>query len=157
MKDTSSESALINRFYTAFQQRDYATMQACYHPEASFYDPVFQSLNCREVRAMWQMLTTSARDFRLTFSEVNAAANRGSCLWHAHYTFTRTGRPVHNIVRSTFTFRDGLIYNQVDRFSFWRWSRQALGLSGLLLGWSPIVKKKVRTTAQQGLARFMAA
>lgn len=157
MNNTSPESALIHRFYSAFQQGDYATMQACYHPGATFHDPVFQTLDSRQVRAMWQMLLTSARDLRLTFSEVSAGGGTGSCLWHAHYTFSRTGRPVHNIVRSTFTFRDGLIYAQKDNFNLWRWSTQALGTSGLLLGWSPIVKNKVRSAAQQGLARFMAS
>jgi len=156
MKNTTSESELIHRFYTAFQQRDYATMQACYHPEAIFHDPVFETLDSRQVGAMWQMLLTSARDLRLTFGEVSAHDGTGSCVWHAYYTFTRTGRQVHNVVRSQFTFRDGLIFTQKDHFDFWRWSRQALGLSGLLLGWSPIVKNKVRATAQQGLTKFIA-
>jgi ketosteroid isomerase-like protein len=155
MGEKTSEAELINRFYTAFQQRDYAAMQACYHPEAIFHDPVFQTLDSRQVRAMWQMLLTSARDLRVTFGDVSAEGEAGSCQWHAHYTFSRTGRPVHNIVRSVFTFRDGLIITQKDHFNFWRWSRQALGLSGLLLGWSPIVKSKVRKTAQQGLAKFL--
>lgn len=130
-------------------------MQACYHPEATFHDPVFQTLTSLQVRAMWQMLLTSAKDLRLTFSDVSAEGNTGSCIWHAHYSFSRTGRPVHNIVRSRFTFRDGLIYAQKDHFSFWRWSRQALGISGLLLGWSPVLKNKVRGTAAQNLAKFM--
>jgi ketosteroid isomerase-like protein len=154
--DNASESKLIGRFYTAFQQGDYASMQACYHPEATFHDPVFQTLDSRQVKAMWQMLLTSARDLRITFSDVSAQGGTGSCHWHAHYSFSRTGRPVHNIVQSAFTFRAGLIFTQTDHFNFWRWSGQALGVSGVLLGWSPWVKNKVRRTAQQGLTKFMA-
>ena len=157
MGKKTTESELIDRFYTAFQQGDYASMQACYHPQATFHDPVFQTLDSRQVKAMWQMLLTSARDLRITFSDVSAQGGTGSCQWHAHYTFSRTGRSVHNIVRSEFTFRDGLIFTQKDHFNFWRWSRQALGSSGLLLGWSPLVKNKVSKTAQQNLAKFLAS
>jgi ketosteroid isomerase-like protein len=153
----SSETELIHRFYTAFQQGDYVTMQTCYHPQATFHDPVFQTLDSRQVKAMWQMLLTSARDLRVTFSDVSAEGGTGSCLWHAHYTFSRTGRPVHNVVRSAFTFRDDKIFTQTDHFDFWRWSRQALGTTGLLLGWSPLVKNKVRGNAQQSLTKFMAS
>lgn len=150
-----SEEALIHRFYSAFQRGDYATMQACYHDEATFHDPVFQTLTSREVKAMWQMLLTSAKDLRIAFQDVTASAGAGSCTWTANYTFSRTGRPVQNHVHSRFTFRDGKILTQADTFDLWRWSRQALGISGLLLGWSPLVRNKVSATARKGLNRFL--
>ncbi len=50
------EKELIIKFYTAFQQRDYKTMQDCYHEEAVFLDPVFEDLNATEVKYMWEML-----------------------------------------------------------------------------------------------------
>jgi hypothetical protein len=46
-----------------------------------------------------------------------------------------------------------LIVEHVDRFNFWRWSRQALGLPGLVLGWTPVLRKKVGTTATERLDR----
>jgi len=57
----------------------------------------------------------------------------------------------------TFEFRDGRIAAHVDRFSFWRWSRQALGASGLLLGWTPIIQGAVRRQARAGLDKFLSA
>ncbi|MBL8954530.1 MAG: hypothetical protein JNK82_27370, partial [Myxococcaceae bacterium] len=42
-----------------------------------------------------------------------------------------------------------------DSFDFGAWSRQALGPSGLLLGWSPLVKNKVRAQAAKGLDLYM--
>lgn len=143
----TNNKVLIQKFYTAFQQRDFLTMQSCYHPEATFSDPVFQSLDSDEVKAMWQMLLTSSKDLKVEFSEVTDNSAR----WDAWYTFSRSGRPVHNIIRSHFTFRDGLIFQQKDEFNFWRWSSQALGLSGTLLGWTPVVKNKVRATASKSL------
>jgi ketosteroid isomerase-like protein len=147
--------ALITTFYSAFQRRDYAAMQACYHGDAEFSDPVFQNLNSKEVKAMWQMLVTSAKDLKISFSNVKADDQTGSCRWEAWYTFSRTGRLVHNIIEARFQFKDGKIIQHHDSFDLWRWSRQALGTSGLLLGWSPLVKNKVRSTASRSLTKFM--
>jgi hypothetical protein len=146
----NDNQALIRKFYTAFQQKDFLTMQSCYHAEANFSDPVFTNLNSAEVKAMWQMLLTSSKDLKIEFSDVTDS----SAKWDAWYTFSRSGRPVHNIVKSSFTFRDGLIFDQKDEFNFWRWSRQALGTSGLLLGWTPIVSNKVRSLARKNLDDF---
>ena len=32
---------LINKFYSAFQQKDYRTMNSCYSNYIVFYDPAF--------------------------------------------------------------------------------------------------------------------
>ena len=147
----------LDRFYTAFAQRDWAAMGVCYADDARFSDPVFPDLDAAGVRAMWKMLLTSGTDLRVTFRVVEETAERGVCEWEAFYTFSRTGRKVHNKIRSEFKLRDGLIVRQCDHFDFWRWSRQALGASGLLLGWTPIVKNKVRGIARTGLERAMKA
>ena len=151
----NNNEALIRKFYTAFQQKDFLTMQSCYHPQATFGDPVFPKLTSNEVKAMWQMLLTSSKDLRVEFSNGKADERVGSCHWEAWYTFSRSGRPVHNIIDATFEFRDGLIFRHTDHFDFWRWSRQALGLSGTLLGWTPVVSNKVRDTARRSLDKFM--
>jgi ketosteroid isomerase-like protein len=150
-----SHEALITTFYSAFQHGDYAAMQSCYHGDAEFSDPVFQHLNSKEVKAMWQMLLTSAKDLKITFSNVKADDRQGSCHWEAWYTFSRTGRRVHNIIEARFQFKDGKFIQHHDSFDMWRWSRQALGTSGLLLGWSPLVKNKVRATASKSLTKFI--
>ena len=59
-------------------------------------------------------------------------------------------------MRASFRFADGLIAEHDDEFDFYRWSRQALGTSGLLLGWTPIVRNAVRRRAREGLDEFMA-
>ena len=78
---------IINRFYTAFQKLDYKTMNACYAEEVIFYDPVFETLINEELWDMWAMLCTNAKDFSLTFSEVEADEEYGTCTWIATYTF----------------------------------------------------------------------
>jgi hypothetical protein len=151
----NDHETLIHRFYSAFQNKDYSTMQSLYHPQAHFSDPVFTSLDSSGVKAMWQMLVTAGKDLKITFQDVKADEKRGSCHWEAWYTFSRTGKKVHNIINASFEFKDGLILNHNDRFDFWRWSRLALGVPGWLLGWSPFLQNKIQKTARSSLQKFM--
>ena len=61
-----------------------------------------------------------------------------------------------NDVRARFRFEHGLIAQHEDSFGFHRWSRQALGTPGLLLGWTPIIKGATRKRARASLDQFMA-
>jgi ketosteroid isomerase-like protein len=157
MPDAEANAALINRFYEAFARRDHAAMGVCYSADAHFCDPVFTDLHGDEVRAMWRMLCERGTDLELSHSAVEADDSSGSARWQADYTFSGTGRRVHNEIAASFRFADGLIAEHADRFSLWTWSRQALGPTGLLLGWSPVVRNKVRSQARENLDAFMAA
>jgi hypothetical protein len=53
------------------------------------------------------------------------------------------------------TIRDGKIIAHHDTFSLWRWSAQALGLSGYFLGWTSVVKRKISSMANANLRKFM--
>lgn len=146
---------VLERFYTAFAQRDWATMGTCYHNDARFSDPVFTDLDAAGVRAMWKMLLTSGTDLRIEFRVLEENATGGKVHWDAYYTFSKTGRKVHNSIDATFTLKDDLILIHRDHFDFWRWSRQALGTPGLILGWSTWLRSKVQGTARAGLQRAM--
>jgi ketosteroid isomerase-like protein len=156
-EDAAANAELIDRFYGAFARRDHETMAACYAPDARFSDPVFQDLRGDEVRAMWRMLCERGRDLELSHSRVQAEGDRGSAHWEANYTFSGTGRRVHNEIDAAFRFRDGLIAEHSDEFDLWRWTRQALGPVGVLLGWAPPLQNKVRGQARQSLDEFMDA
>jgi hypothetical protein len=147
--------SLLHTFYTAFAQRDWAVMGVCYHPEARFRDPVFPDLDAAGVKAMWKMLLSGSTDLCISFTVLNEDEKGGEVKWEAFYTFSRTGRKVHNVITSSFTFKDGLILEQQDHFSFWRWSRQAFGLTGTLLGWTPAMREKVRNMAAAGVLKSM--
>ena len=152
----NSNDELIEAFYDAFDKRDGDRMAACYAPDAHFRDPVFTDLRGEEPGAMWRMLSGRADDLRVELLDHEADADRGSAHWRARYTFTQTGRPVVNDVRASFRFADGLIAKHVDEFGFHRWARQALGPTGLLLGWTPIVRSATRRRARASLDEFMA-
>ncbi len=152
----ADNAAVITELYEAFQRQDGAAMGACYHPEARFSDPVFPELKGPEVPAMWTMLCERAKGFSLEFSGVSAEGNHGRAHWEARYIFSTTNRPVHNIIDAAFEFHaDGRILRHVDTFDMWRWSRQALGVTGVLLGWSSVVRNKVQVTAGASLRKYM--
>ncbi len=155
-EDATANAALIDRFYGAFARRDHQTMADCYAPTARFSDPVFRDLDGDEVRAMWRMLCERGTDLELSHSRVEAEGDRGSAHWVADYTFSGSGRPVHNEIEASFRFEDGLIAEHTDEFDLWLWARQALGTMGVVLGWSPPVQNKIRGQARENLDKFIA-
>ena len=151
-----SNHDLLQTFYAAFARHDGDVMAAAYAPGATFSDPVFVGLKDGEPGAMWQMLTSRSADLAVELVSSSADETAGTAHWIARYTFAQTGRSVVNDVTSTFRFADGLIVDQRDEFNFHRWAGQALGLSGKLLGGTPIIRNAVRGKARAGLDAFRA-
>ncbi|MCY7315430.1 MAG: nuclear transport factor 2 family protein [Rubrivivax sp.] len=149
--------ATIERFYAAFARLDADAMQACYAPDAHFDDEAFALQGRQQIGGMWRMLTEATRATGLPHWKLVATdITDHSAHWEAHYLFSATGRRVHNKIDAAFVFdNSGLITRHRDRFDFWAWSRQALGLSGLLLGWSGWLRKQVRARAAAQLKRFL--
>ena len=150
-----ANAQLIENFYAAFARRDASAMTACYAPDARFRDPVFQ-LEGREIGAMWAMLCERGKDLRIVWRDVRADEATGGAHWEADYTFSATGRPVHNVIDAAFTFRAGRIATHVDTFDLWHWTRMALGVKGAVLGWTPFVRNAVRGQARRGLDAWQA-
>jgi len=151
----NANEKLIEHFYTCFSNKDFKGMQACYGDEATFSDAVFKNLNAPQVRAMWEMLITKGKDMRIQFRNIKATEHSRSAHWDAYYAFSTTGRKVINRIDTHFTFENGKIIKQVDDFNFYKWSKQALGLSGLLLGWTSFLRQKITATAMANLEKFM--
>jgi ketosteroid isomerase-like protein len=146
---------LIQTFYDAFARLDHETMNSCYSDNPVFNDPVFGILQGDEVRAMWEMLCKSAKDFTLEVEKIEVDAEYGTCNWTATYTFSKTGRKVLNHVKAHMRLENEKIIEHTDEFDIYKWSRQALGLPGVLLGWSGYLKNKIRSDAKRKLAAFM--
>ncbi|HEY6073450.1 MAG TPA: nuclear transport factor 2 family protein [Anaerolineales bacterium] len=146
---------LITDLYSAFQRREGEKMASCYDEAAIFSDPAFGTLRGPEIGAMWRMLCGRATDLRISFDKVSADEHSGKAHWEAWYTFSASGRPVHNVIEAAFEFRDGKIVEHHDSFNFWRWASMALGPVGTFAGWLPLVQRQVRSRARQGLNTFM--
>ncbi len=145
----------IKGFYTHFNQRDAQKMANFYAKNVYFKDAVFE-LKDNEVNAMWQMLCQRAgADFKVSCKNIKASDTEGSAEWEAFYTFSQTGKKVHNRIKAHFLFKEGKVYQHIDTFDFWKWTRQAFGLLGFLIGWTSFFKRKVSNTAGQNLQKFI--
>jgi len=153
---THPNATLIESFYRALDAHDGPAMAACYASDARFSDPVFTDLRGEEPGAMWRMLTAGDGDLSVELLEHEADDSQGAAHWLARYTFSQTGKPVVNDVRSTFRFVNGRIAEQRDMFDFGVWSRQAFGVLGITLGRTPILRAIVRRKARTSLAEFLA-
>ena len=151
----NNNELLIEKFYKAFAKLDYAAMQNCYNEDPVFSDPVFGVLEGDAVKAMWEMLCTNAKDFTLQFSSIECDGEYGTCKWTALYTFSKTGKKVINNVKAHMRIQNEKITEHTDEFDIYKWSRQALGLPGILLGWSGYLKNKIRYDARIKLEKFM--
>lgn len=148
--------ALINKFYSAFQQKDYRTMNSCYSNDIVFYDPAFEILRGDEARAMWEMLCKNASNFSLTYGNIIKLDDEYyTCDWTATYTFSKTGRTVVNNVRANMRFANGEIIEHSDAFSLHKWASQALGFTGKLVGWNSFFQRKIKNQAKKNLLKFI--
>jgi len=149
---------VAERFYTAFARRDAEAMAACYSDDVAFSDPAFPALRGEAARDMWRMLCARGKDLRLEHRLIDRTSDGARCRvrWQAWYTFSGSGRKVHNIIEARMTVVDGRIVEHRDDFDFHRWARQALGAPGLLLGWTPFLRRKVQAEAARALERFRA-
>ena len=148
--EDSDSAEIIRRLYGALDRRDGAAMAALYAPDATFRDPAFGELHGEQIGAMWRTLTASSADLRASVANIVITDDgaSGSADWTATYTFSATKRPVTNHIHGAYRFSAGQIAEHVDAFSFWAWSRQALGPSALLLGSNPIGRGIVRKRAR---------
>lgn len=145
---------LLTTFYSAFAKRDAETMAACYHEDVTFKDPAFGKLYGKDAGDMWRMLCKNGKDVEVTFSEPIADQEKGLVKWEAKYTFSQTGRSVHNVVVGKFKFKDGKIIEHIDTFNLHEWAKQAMGFKGLLLGNTQFFKKKLIKTTSSTLKKF---
>jgi hypothetical protein len=149
----------IEQFYKAFASLDSKTMAECYALDATFEDEIFQLRGRTHVGGMWAMLCAAVKksgrtDWKL---EVRDITER-SAHWEPTYRFSATGRIVHNVIDAEFEFdSQGLIKRHRDRFDLYRWARQALGLRGVLFGWTDWLRRKVQRQANRSLATHLQA
>lgn len=147
---------LLTEFYSAFARQDHNGMIACYHNEVEFSDPAFGTLKGNEAKAMWKMLIErSGGKLKVVFRDVVANEVTGSAHWEAFYEFSKTGRNVHNKINARFEFKDGKIFRHHDHFNLWKWSTQALGASGFLLGYTSFFRNKLQAQTRKLLADYM--
>ncbi len=146
---------LIEKFYTGLSNRDADTMVSCYHDDIVFEDPAFGTLKGDRAKNMWRMLCKNGKDLKVEFSKIEANDQNGSAHWEAWYTFSKTGRSIHNKIDAQFEFKDGKIIKHTDHFNLHQWASQAIGWKGRLLGGTGFFKKKLIQQTNQMLDKFI--
>lgn len=147
---------VIEKFYNAFQQLDSDTMNSCYAEDIVFSDPAFGLLQAEEARAMWRMLCSRAKDFSLEYKNIQSDDGEYyTCEWTATYLFSKTNRRVVNRCKAYMRLKDGVIMEHSDAFNFYRWCRQALGMPGILFGWTRFIQRRVNKSCRKQLEAFM--
>lgn len=140
-------ASVIKAFYEAFSRRDAEGMVKHYADDVRFSDPVFTDLKGEDAKNMWRMLCERGKDLEVEPSNITDT----SAHWDARYTFSASGRKVLNRIDATFTFEGDKIKTHTDVFDLWAWTRMALGVPGVLLGWTPFFQRALRGKALAGL------
>lgn len=149
------ETSVIERFYTAFKNKDFHTMQVLYADDVVFSDPVFTNLEADKVRSMWEMFCTQSKDLNISYTTPELIGLEIITEWTATYSFGRNKRPVRNHIKARFHLQNGKISHHTDNFNFYNWSKQAFGLTGWLFGWTPFFRNKVSKSAMGALLKYM--
>ncbi len=153
---TQNNKQLIEIFYTAFSKGDASGMNNCYHIDVTFEDPAFGKLENGKPAKMWEMLMSRKKESTtVVFSNIEANETTGKANWTASYEYGEKNRKVINNVTANFKFKDGKIIEHIDTFDLWKWTKQALGFSGALLGWSSFMKNKIQKTTNTQLTEFI--
>lgn len=146
----------IEQFYGAFNNLDAEKMVIHYHKDIIFEDPAFGILRGEKANNMWRMLcaTQKGKEFKVNVSRIERFENTVTATWEAFYVFSKTGRKIHNTIQAEFKFKDGKIIFHKDTFDLYKWSRQALGMKGFLLGWTAFFKKKLHLQTNKLLSNY---
>lgn len=155
-----ANAALVNKLFSALDERDHAKMADCYHPKARFRDIAFKLHGRDRIHDMWRMICRPTTDIKVDVQTVVADEHSGCAMLIDRYTFgasedpPKEGRPVVNVIVSRFLFEDDLILRQDDDCDPKIWARQALGegIAGFLAGRIRLMRSLV---ANAKLDRFV--
>ena len=90
-----------------------------------------------------------------SLTDISFDEKSGKAKWEAFYTFSQTGKKVHNKISASFEFKDGLIVKHTDDFNLHTWAKQAMGIKGLVLGGTSFFKNKLHEKTNALLDKFI--
>jgi ketosteroid isomerase-like protein len=147
---------LLQKFYNSFSTGNAQAMMDCYHDNITFQDPAFGILKGDRAKFMWEMLLSKKdSDLKIDYKILKTDDNYGKVNWTARYNYGPKKRKVVNKVTANFEFKDGKIIKHTDDFNLWTWSKQALGTSGYLLGWSPYMRDQIQKKTGKLLSSYI--
>lgn len=148
-------SEIIHNFYQSFSEGNAERMIANYHENIEFKDPAFGTLKGARAKNMWRMLLSRNNDIQISYEILEVTKTSAKVNWTARYNYGPQQRKVINHVTAYINFENAKIIKHTDEFSLWIWSRQALGISGLFLGWTGFMKKKIQQKTSHLLENYI--
>ncbi len=147
---------IASGFYSAFAKADAETMISFYDDKIEFEDPAFGKLKGNDAKMMWQMLIERSRGNLKVSHQLNESSETiAKVNWTAVYPFSKTGRIITNHIEAIMIMENGKIIKHTDYFNLWKWSRQAMGWKGFILGWTPFFRKKLQQQTRKMLQQYM--
>lgn len=145
---------VTEHFFGALQRHDVDALVRFYAHEAEFFHPLLGRLTQLQVSAAWRRFVQLTPDLSVRFRIEQVGPGAAEASWTQSYLFHLTGRRVSVSGTSQFLLgRQGgrlQIIKQIDQCDRRQWSRQALGMKGLLLsfvpGWRTFVENELRLT-----------
>ena len=148
----------LKKFTEHLSHLEADALVSLYHDDIIFEDPAFGRLKGERVKDMWRLLLGRKKETQLEINVLDFESDglTGTASWEAKYIFNVTGRKVHNKITSTFELKDGLIVKQDDKFDLYKWSKQAMGLTGTLVGWTKFFQHNLQGKTEYMLDTFIA-
>jgi len=115
----------VQQLYESIKRGDAAAAAECYCDAAAYQDIAFDLKGKDNIAAMWRLVCS--RGVRIKYKDIRTEGSEVKGHWVFDYHFSKTGNTVHNVIDSTFFFRDGKILVHHDHASRWKWAKQALG------------------------------
>ena len=150
----NQNEATIHRFFTAYQNKEYTTMQNCYSEDAVYNNPIYGLNDTEHVKAMWEMICKTNKEESLHFENIELLDHEyATCDWSLVYYYTN--RRINNKIKSYLRLENGLIIEHTDAFDLYKWTRMAFGLTGSLIGWSNFFQKRIQKSTRKKLSEFI--
>ncbi len=150
----TSNYQLLLTFFTAFAKKDLDAMLDCYHKNVVYDDVSFGKQQQEKAKAVWRFLIKNVGEKAvITFSNIQTSATSGQANGTITYYFGK--RKITNEITATFHFQDGKIIYHKDEYNLWKWSQQAFGFVGYLIGWSLAFRWLIRWQMQRSLQAFI--
>jgi hypothetical protein len=141
---------IIDRLFKAFQSKDADAILAAYSAKCQFNHPLIGCMSKDEFSKAVQIFIRETPDYELAFQINHVSAKRVEVEWTMTHIFHLTGRIIKQNGKTTCFLSANSVVRQIDQFDRRIWSRQAMGVTGLVLsfvpGWKSFIERELRNT-----------
>jgi hypothetical protein len=139
---------LVEQLFKAFQSKDTDAIFATYAADCQFDHPLIGRLSKNEFSMAIRAFMRATPDYELAFQINHTDAKRVDVEWTITHIFHLTAKVIKQHGTTTCFLSNNRIVQQIDKFDRRAWSRQAMGMTGLVLsfvpGWRSFIERELR-------------